>query len=163
MGLTELRGYRFTTKMRISPVGERSLPDLWRAERWCTEGWCRNPDLSRSRGGAHQDRQVRPLRPTALPSDRMRSAETGWCRSCWRGSASCRRCARWTWKRSIAVILWLFVHPGHRFVHPLNKRTQLSSTLRNNQEQLPYNSQVFLLLRPWWMRGKSQSPLYEQG
>ena len=40
-----------------------------------------------------------------------------------------------------------FVHPQHRFVRPLNKGMQLSSTLSYSQEQLPYPSQVFLLLR----------------
>ena len=44
-----------------------------------------------------------------------------------------------------------FVTPQHRFVRPLNKGTQLLSTLSYNQEHLPYPSQVLLLLRPWWI------------
>ena len=34
-------------------------------------------------------------------------------------------------------VLSYFVSPHHRFVRPLNKETQLSSTLSYDQEQLP--------------------------
>ena len=49
-----------------------------------------------------------------------------------------------------ALPLHFFVCPQHRFVRPLNKGKLLSSTLSCNIEQLPYTSQVFLLLGPWW-------------
>ena len=53
-----------------------------------------------------------------------------------------------------------FVRPQHRFVRPLNKGTQLFSTLSYNQEQLPYPSQVFLQLTPWWTGNKPLMFLY---
>ena len=49
-----------------------------------------------------------------------------------------------------ALNFFWFVRSHHHFVRPLNKGTQLSSTLSYSQEQLPYPSQVLLLLRPWW-------------
>ena len=54
-----------------------------------------------------------------------------------------------TWATTTALLnLYynlFFVRPHHRFVRPLNKGTQLSSTLSYSKKQLPYPSQVFLL------------------
>ena len=54
-----------------------------------------------------------------------------------------------------------FVHPHHRFVRPLNIGTQLFSTRSYNQEQLPYPSQVFSLLRSLWTGSESLVSLYQ--
>ena len=61
---------------------------------------------------------------------------------------------------SYGTRMCFFVCPHHRYVRPLNKGMQLSSTLSYSQEQLPYPSKVFLLLRPWWTGSKPLVSLY---